>query len=109
MAELTLPGGTLTLIHGHQIPARGRHARLRARYPWARLVVYGHSYRLVADLNAEPWIVNPGAAGRERTFGGPSCMVLSTTEAAWTLELCRFEPHPGRRQYDHFGVEIDRQ
>jgi len=94
VAELALPGGTLTLIHGHQTPARGRHARLRARYPGTRLVVYGHSHRLVADLDAEPWVINPGAAGRERTFGGPSCIVLTAAESAWTLELCRFEPVP---------------
>jgi putative phosphoesterase len=96
VAELALPGGTLTLIHGHQTPARGRHARLRARYPGTRLVVYGHSHRLVADLDAEPWVINPGAAGRERTFGGPSCIVLTAAESAWTLELCRFEPVPRR-------------
>jgi putative phosphoesterase len=94
LAELALPGGTLTLIHGHQVPARGRHARLRARYPGARMVVYGHSHRLVADLDAEPWVVNPGAAGHERTFGGPSCLVLTAGASAWSLELCRFEPGP---------------
>jgi uncharacterized protein len=92
VAELALPGGTLTLVHGHQTPARGRHARLRACYPGARAVVYGHSHRLVADLDAEPWVINPGAAGRERTYGGPSCVVLTAAESGWHLELCRFEP-----------------
>jgi uncharacterized protein len=92
VAELSLPGGVLTLTHGHQTPARERHARLRARYPGSRAVVYGHSHRLVADLDAEPWVLNPGAAGCERTYGGPSCMVLTATETAWTLEVYRFEP-----------------
>lgn len=96
VAELALPGGTLTLIHGHQTPARDRHARLRSRYPGTRVVVYGHSHRLVADLDTEPWVINPGAAGRERTFGGPSCIVLTAAESAWTLELFRFEPVPRR-------------
>jgi putative phosphoesterase len=30
---LALPGGTLAVIHGHQIAARNRHARLRRRSP----------------------------------------------------------------------------
>jgi len=90
VVELSLPGGTLVLIHGHQTAAQGRHARLRARYPGARAVVYGHSHRLVTDQDAEPWVLNPGAAGRERTYGGPSCIVLTATAHAWTLETCRF-------------------
>jgi putative phosphoesterase len=97
VVELTLPGGKLILIHGHQIPAQGRHARLRARYPEARAVVYGHSHRLVADLDGRPWILNPGAAGRARTYGGPSCMVVTTTTQDWTLETCRFPSEPHRR------------
>jgi uncharacterized protein len=91
-ATLHLPGGTLCLVHGHQTAARGRHARLRHRYPDARVVVYGHSHRLVTDLDAEPWVLNPGAAGRERTYGGPSCIVLTVGAPDWTLEICRFEP-----------------
>jgi putative phosphoesterase len=100
-ASLELPGGTLCLIHGHQTAARGRHARLRQRYSDARVVVYGHSHRLVTDLDAEPWVINPGAAGWERTYGGPSCIVLTVSEADWALEVFRFEPdrrRPGFRR-----------
>jgi putative phosphoesterase len=95
-ATLDLPGGTLCLIHGHQTAARGRHAKLRQRYPDARVVVYGHSHRLVTDLDAEPWVLNPGAAGRERTYGGPSCIVLTVGEPDWSLEVIRFEPNRHR-------------
>jgi putative phosphoesterase len=90
--ELMLPGGTLVLIHGHQIAARHRHERLRRRFPQARAIVYGHSHRLVAECDAEPWVLNPGAAGRARTFGGPSCMVLDAAEHHWALRIARFEP-----------------
>jgi uncharacterized protein len=100
VVELTLPGGTLILIHGHQTLALGRHAKLRARYPEARAVVYGHSHRLVADLDAQPWVLNPGAAGRERTYGGPSCMVLTATHQDWTVETCSFPPEPRKRRGD---------
>jgi putative phosphoesterase len=91
-----LPGGRLVVVHGHRTPAKNRHARLRARYADARAIVYGHSHRLVADQNAEPWVLNPGAAGRERTFGGPSCMVLAADHAHWSLAVHRFPP-AGRR------------
>jgi putative phosphoesterase len=92
VAELSLPAGSLVIIHGHQTPAKSRHERLRRRFPLARAVVYGHSHRLLTDLGAEPWILNPGAAGRARTFGGPSCIVLTASQRGWTLEAKRFEP-----------------
>lgn len=87
-----LPGGRLVVVHGHRTPAKERHAKLRRRYPDARVIVYGHSHRLVADQDAEPWVLNPGAAGRERTFGGPSCMVLSAGHGGWSLAVHRFPP-----------------
>lgn len=94
--ELALPGGRLVAVHGHRIPARDRHARLRERFPDARLVVYGHSHRLVLDLDAQPWVANPGAAGHDRTFGGPSCLVLLAGPDRWHLECVRFRPAAGR-------------
>jgi putative phosphoesterase len=94
---LALPGGTLTVIHGHQIPAGNRHDRLRRRFPGARAVVYGHSHRLVADRARTPWVLNPGAAGRARTFGGPSCMILTVSDGGWRLRLVRFDPVGSRR------------
>jgi hypothetical protein len=95
-ASLELPGGTLVVIHGHRAGAAARrHAWLRRHYPQARAVVYGHSHRLVCDLEAEPWVLNPGAAGRVRTYGGPSCLVLTATPARWDLAVHRF-PLRGR-------------
>lgn len=88
--DLHLPGGTLTLIHGHQAPARRRHAWLRSRFPASRAVVYGHSHRLAIDQDAWPWILNPGAAGRARTYGGPSCLVLAAAKAGWVVDEHRF-------------------
>jgi hypothetical protein len=90
--DLELPGGILAIIHGHQIAAKNRHERLRRRFPHARAIVYGHSHRLIADRDREPWVLNPGAAGRARTFGGPSCMVLDAAEHCWELRIERFEP-----------------
>lgn len=90
--ELTLPGGHLSVIHGHQTKARDRHEWLRRRFPLARTLVYGHSHRLVVDQMAEPWVINPGAAGRNRTFGGPTCLVLIASEGEWQVETHRFQP-----------------
>lgn len=93
--EIDLPGGRLAVIHGHQTPARGRHDRLRRLFPNARAIVYGHSHRLVIDQLADPWVINPGAAGRSRTFGGPSCLVLTATSLCWHLESHRFAAYEG--------------
>ena len=94
--EIDLPGGRLAVIHGHQTPARGRHDRLRRIFPDTHAIVYGHSHRLVMDRSAFPWVINPGAAGRSRTFGGPSCLVLTAAHLGWHLESHRFRP-PGQR------------
>jgi putative phosphoesterase len=96
---LALPGGVLVAVHGDRAgPARRRHAWLRARYPHARAVVYGHSHRLCCDCSATPWVVNPGAAGRARTYGGPSCLILRIDGEHWGLEPRRFEPLAPRRR-----------
>lgn len=92
VVSVELCGGVLVVIHGHQFPAASRHAQLRARFPQARAIVYGHSHHLVVDTDESPWVLNPGAAGRVRTYGGPSCLVLSATETNWSLAVHRFAP-----------------
>lgn len=88
---LALPGGVLVLVHGDQVgPAKTRHARLRALYPAARAIVYGHSHQLVCDTEQLPWVLNPGAAGRVRTFGGPSCLILEAGTTDWQARAIRF-------------------
>lgn len=89
--RLELPGGVLAVVHGDAWPAKDRHRRLREAYPDAAAVVYGHSHRLVIDDADRPWILNPGAAGRARTYGGPSCLVLHARATAWDITIHRFE------------------
>lgn len=101
VASLELPGGCLVVLHGHRggLPP-GLHARLREIHPRARAIVYGHSHRLVCDTEREPWVLNPGASGRSRTFGGPSCLVLHASEARWEIRVQRFRPlETGSRIY----------
>ena len=97
VAQLELPGGVLVVIHGDRIlPANHRHQRLRVLYPHARAIVYGHSHCLREDREAIPWILNPGAAGRSRTYGGPSCMILHASHKRWRVRQFRFALQSGR-------------
>jgi putative phosphoesterase len=95
--RVELPGGTLAVEHGHRAgPVRERHARLRRRHPDVRAVVYGHSHRAVIDDEAEPWVLNPGAAGRERCYGGASCLILEAEPQGWAVQ--RRRARGGRRR-----------
>lgn len=86
-----LPGGTLVIEHGHRInPASQRHQRLRKKHPAARAILYGHSHRQLIDDEQSPWIVNPGAAGRSRTFGGSGCILLTASSRRWRLQAFQF-------------------
>ncbi|MDX1489571.1 MAG: metallophosphoesterase family protein [Acidiferrobacterales bacterium] len=88
--RVVLPGGELVVVHGHDAgTGPQRHRRLRRRYADARAIVYGHSHRLVCDCAENPWVLNPGAAGRTRTFGGPSCLILAAGKAAWKVKSVR--------------------
>ena len=97
-ATLSMPGGKLAVTHGHQVMGvERRHGWLRERYPDARVVVYGHTHWRCIDRSARPWIVNPGVAGRSRTFGGPSLVVLHVDDTRWRLRTVHFENATPRR------------
>lgn len=89
--HLRLPGGTLAVEHGelHGFD-RPCHTSLRRLHREARAVVYGHTHRAVLDQSETPWVINPGAAGKVRTHGGPSCAVLVATRRCWWVRLIRF-------------------
>lgn len=92
VATLEIPGGRLVVVHGDRHnPARHRHRLLRADFPDARAILYGHSHRLVIEDEQHPWVLNPGAAGRARTFGGPSCLILNVSAREWQVNACRFQ------------------
>ena len=98
-AEIALPGGLLVIEHGHRVnPARTRHERLRRRHPEARAIVYGHTHRRVIDTDEAPWVLNPGAAGRQRAYGGPGLLRLVASRAEWRVEPTALPKH-GRDTY----------
>ncbi|GAA2415109.1 YfcE family phosphodiesterase [Nonomuraea africana] len=58
--QLELDGLRVAMIHDSG-PATGRAARMRHRFPWAELVVFGHSH-IPMDLKAEGLrLFNPGS------------------------------------------------
>lgn len=96
-AVLDLPGGPLVVVHGDDAGSVAeRHKHLRERYPEARAIAYGHSHQLLIDDSDVPWVLNPGAAGRTRTFGGPSCLILECTVSDWKVEEFRLPPRKYR-------------
>lgn len=96
-AVCTLPGGELAVMHGHQWPARTRHRRLRAAFPEARAVVCGHSHRRVLEIDDRPWLLNPGAAGKSRAYGGPGYIELEAEEHEWRAWPVVYPPLARRR------------
>ncbi|WP_062437323.1 metallophosphoesterase family protein [Herbidospora daliensis] len=63
--ELTLGGLRVAMIHDSG-PAKGRPARMRARFPDADLVVYGHSHIPLDDASGAVHIFNPGSPTDKR-------------------------------------------
>lgn len=91
-AKLDLPGGMLAVVHGDRHRSvKCRHSMLRQEFPNVRAVLYGHSHRLAIDDAAIPWVLNPGAAGKARTYGGPSCLILTASDKHWEVVAYRFK------------------
>lgn len=88
--KLELPGGLLIVEHGHRLGNHPEHDNFRKDHAEARLVVYGHTHHRIIDQQAEPWVVNPGASGKTRTHGGPSCLVLHASEFEWKIDTVLF-------------------
>lgn len=63
--SLDLGGATLAVIHDAG-PARGRLERLRARFPDADAVIFGHSHLPLHEERDEFQIFNPGSPTERR-------------------------------------------
>ena len=87
-----VPGGKITVEHGHGHGShQPSHESLRKMHPDSKLIIYGHTHKKVVDQSAQPWIVNPGAAGKTRTHGGPSCLVIiCSKDQEWEIVKHRF-------------------
>ena len=92
IARLQLPGGELVVEHGHRHGMQQPdHASLRQTHTQARVIVYGHTHRMLVDKEHTPWVINPGAAGATRTRGGASCLILTASASKeWDVEMLKF-------------------
>jgi len=90
-AELELPGGIIYVEHGHRLGNHPDHDEFRSDHTQAKLIVYGHTHHRIIDQKTEPWVVNPGASGKTRTHGGPSCLVLHASVDEWKIDTVLFE------------------
>ncbi len=92
-AIVDLPGGRLRVVHGHRLPARTRHRRLREQAPDAAAVVLGHSHRRTLEYAPTTWIAQPDGA-----YGGPGFFVLNACVDQWSVETHVFDPLPRPRR-----------
>ena len=92
IAHVQLPGGELVVEHGHRHGMQQPdHASLRHTHAHARVIVYGHTHKMLVDKDETPWVINPGAAGQTRTRGGASCLILTASASQeWEVEMLRF-------------------
>lgn len=89
---LDLPGGTLSVIHGHQYWGQDNpQAGILSHFPDSRAVVYGHSHYIQHERINGQWLLNPGAAGKRLNRGASSCLVLKANQNDWQVKLHRFE------------------
>ena len=89
--EIDLPGGKLAVEHGHVHGMhKPSHEKLRKAHPHAKAIVYGHTHIQVLDDSETPWVLNPGAAGKTRNQGGPSCLILEASPKEWKIEKFKF-------------------
>lgn len=84
---LEFPSGKIAIehghLHGHHKPS---HESLRATYPDAKIIIYGHTHKQVIDQESTPWVINPGASGDIRNHGGAKCLVLEVSDTQeWSI------------------------
>jgi uncharacterized protein len=76
LVRLEVEGSRIVLVHGHRLGSPTPE-RLRAEYPDAEIVVYGHTHRQRVDSVGGCLMVNPGAAGPPRFNLRPAVAVMT--------------------------------
>jgi putative phosphoesterase len=75
--ELVVEVGQVKIAMTHiPGPARGREQRLRARFPSADAIVYGHTHMPQVDELGGVWILNPGSPTERRRAPARTMIVL---------------------------------
>jgi putative phosphoesterase len=91
--DILLVGGLLSVEHGHLHDMnKPSHDSLRQAHSASKMTIYGHTHHQIIDKSdLDHWVINPGAAGLTRTYGGSSCLKLSINNDDWQLKTYRFQ------------------
>jgi putative phosphoesterase len=74
-SEVELGGIKIGMLHDSG-PSKGRRERMRARFPGARVVVFGHSHMPMNDDDGDLLLFNPGSPTWKRKAPFPSMGLL---------------------------------
>jgi putative phosphoesterase len=80
-----LDGASLAVVHDAG-PAKGRLARMRARFPDADAVVFGHSHLPLHEREGDFQIFNPGSPTERRRAPRASMGLLSVSSSGLVFE-----------------------
>ncbi|HEV2790371.1 MAG TPA: metallophosphoesterase family protein [Solirubrobacterales bacterium] len=83
--EIGLGGHTVAVVHDSG-PSRGRLARMRARFPGADAVVFGHSHLPLHEQEDGFQVFNPGSPTERRRAPRHSMGLLHLTAAGLRFE-----------------------
>jgi uncharacterized protein len=83
--EVEVGGRTVAVLHDSG-PAKGRLARMRARFPEADAVVFGHSHLPLHEEEDGFQVFNPGSPTERRRAPRHSMGLLHPTEAGLRFE-----------------------
>lgn len=86
VAAIEFAGREFVVVHGDQFGTPTPPV-LRAAYPAADIVVFGHTHRPVVDRGGGRIVVNPGAAGPRRFNLRPSVGLLTISEKEVSVEI----------------------
>ncbi len=92
--EVQLGGSTVAVIHDAG-PTRGRLERLRARFPEADAVVFGHSHMPLHERVSNFQIFNPGSPTERRRAAQRSLGLLSVDARGLAFEHVWLEETDG--------------
>lgn len=92
VVELELGGHRVVMLHGHALGSPTPE-NLRAAYPDADVIVYGHTHRQRVEIIDGCLVVNPGSAGAPRFKLKPAVAILELAEGkSPTVQHIEFEP-----------------
>ena len=85
--QFSINNELVTVEHGDRFGHHPSHDDLRAAHPDSKLIIYGHTHNQICDMSANPWVINPGAAGHTRNNdGGPCCVQIFIDNHDWEIQ-----------------------